>query len=289
MNPRVSVCIPSHNLAAYIGATIQSVLNQTFTDFELLIEDDGSTDNSVATIHPFLADPRVKLVVRAENAGQNQTTNNLVRRATGEYLALLPADDVWEPEKLAKQVAFLDANPAVGIVFSHPEFMSDAGEIIPGDEAMSATQKQGNMERAFWQKRFMVGNCLFIATSLYRRALHEEIGMFDESLHLLADLEFYARIVKNHEIHVMQERLARVRMRGALNLSAATMANAERHADDALVNSGLLTRRFDRGLADGRPPFGDIRIRPDRVDCICQLRKGRRQRRRGARQRWPTG
>ncbi len=227
--PKVSICIPSYNLAPYIGETIQSVLNQTFTDFELLIEDDGSTDNSVAAIHPFLSDPRVSLVVRTQNEGQNQTTNHLVRRARGEYMALLPADDVWAPDKLEKQVAYLNANPACGITFSWPAFMDIGGA---QHEVDAKLYEPKNMERQFWQKRFMVGNCLFIATSLYRRSLHEEIGYFDESLRLLADLEFYTRIVKAHDLHVSEERFASIRFRNGENLSFPNRKNMEDHAEE---------------------------------------------------------
>ena len=238
--PKVSVCIPSYNLAYCIGRTIESVLAQTFTDFELLIEDDGSTDNSVAVIQAY-ADTRITLVSKLTNEGQNETTNNLCKRAAGEYIACLPADDTWAADKLEKQVAYLDANPACGMVFSHPEFIDDSDATIAPAEGSPEERVQGigNMERQFWQKRFMVGNCLFIATSLHRRALHEEIGYFDESLHLLADLDFYIRAVKSHDLHVIQEPLARVRMRAdRSNLSHPSAAAQERHVDElALVRA----------------------------------------------------
>src|SRR5690348_6737050 len=127
--PKVSVCIPSFNLAPFIAETIHSVLVQTFTDFELLIEDDGSTDNSVAVISQF-QDPRIKVVAKLHNEGQNQTTNNLVKRATGEYIACLPADDVWAVDKLEKQVSYLDAHPECGLVFSRPEAIGMDGEPV---------------------------------------------------------------------------------------------------------------------------------------------------------------
>lgn len=226
--PRVSVCVPSYNLAAVIGETIQSVLNQTFKDWELLIEDDGSTDDSVAVIRAF-DDPRITLVVKAANEGQNQTTNNLVRRARGDYICCLPADDVWAADKLAKQVAYLDANHECGIVFSKPHFMDMTGNPLECDPKLF---EPPNMARAFWQKRLLVGNCLFIATSMHRRALHEEVGYFDESLHLLADLEFYLRVLQRHELYLFDERMAKIRFRNGANLSANNPANHERQVDE---------------------------------------------------------
>ncbi len=225
--PRVSVCIPSYNLAGFIGETIKSVLAQTFTDFELLIEDDGSTDNSLEVIRAF-DDPRI-VFTECAHEGHNERTNSMVRRASGEYIALLPADDVWAADKLEKQVAYLDAHPDCGIAFSRAEFIGTAGNELLGDPRLF---EPPNMARAFWTKRFMVGNCLFIATSLYRRSLHEEVGYFDESLHLLSDLEFYVRVVKNHELHVFEDRFAKIRFRDGANLSAPNPVSSERQADE---------------------------------------------------------
>lgn len=215
---KVSICIPSYNLAKFIGETIQSALSQSFSDFELLIEDDGSTDESVRVIESF-SDPRISLVKRTENIGANGTTNNLVKRAKGEYICLLAADDVWQPEKLSKQVAYLDENQGCGIVFGHPRFMLEDG--TPHKYQQEGIDDIKNMPRTSWQERFKVGNCLFISTSMYRRSLHDELGYFYEELSILADLEWYVRIVKKHDLHILQEPLATVRIRNNLaNLSA---------------------------------------------------------------------
>lgn len=229
-SPRVSICIPSYNLGYCIAETIQSVLNQTFTDFELLIEDDGSTDDSVSVISTF-NDPRIRFTPKTRNEGANRTTNNQVSKARGEYICLLPADDVWEPEKLTKQVAYLDANPACGIVFGHPRFMDQRG--APIKYPQEGIENIGNDTRLHWRARLQGGNCLFIATSMYRRALHEELGLFSEELSLLADLEWYIRIVKDHDLHIIQEPLARVRLRdGGANLSAMNPKTMEVHCDE---------------------------------------------------------
>lgn len=232
---KVSVLVPSYNLAGVIGATIQSVIGQTFTDWEMIIEDDGSTDDSLSVIESFVkSDSRIRVVAKSHNEGQNRTTNNLIDAAKGEYVALLPADDVWEPEKLAKQVAYMDANPNCGIVFGLPRFVDmNDGLIDPPNEGVD---RVANRSKEEWQQLFRKGNCLFISTSLYRKSLHDEFGTFEEDLHLLADLEWYVRIVKNHDLHIIQEPLARVRRRdGNANLSALTLDNAARHFDELEV------------------------------------------------------
>ena len=228
--PKVSVCIPSYNLADVVEETVRSVLGQTFTDFELLIEDDGSTDESVKVL-AGIEDPRITLVAKEKNEGQNCTTNNLVSRASGEYVALLAADDVWHPEKLAKQVAYLDSHPECGIVFGYPDFIDhDGNETRYLDDSV---QKLENHPKEWWRTRFLVGNTLFVSTSLYRRALHDVLGNFDESLHILADLDWYMRVVKDNELHIIPERLAKIRMRrGLANLSAPRPDVREKHADE---------------------------------------------------------
>ena len=228
---KVSVCIPSYNLGFCIAETIESVRAQTFTDWELLIEDDGSTDDSRDVLARYAADPRITIVLKTANEGQNKTTNNLARRATGEYVCMLPADDMWDPEKLALQVAYLDANPECGIVFGWPRFMDQRGAAIKYPQ--EGIETIGNDTRLHWRARFQGGNCLFIATSMYRRALHETLGYFAEELAILADLEWYIRVVKDHDLHVIQQPLARIMARDNFdNLSAGKPETMAKHCDE---------------------------------------------------------
>ncbi len=230
--PKVSICIPSYNLAGFIERTIDSVLNQTFTDWELLIEDDGSSDGSVELLKKYV-DQGVSIVFKDKNEGQNKTTNNIVQRAKGEYICLLPADDFWVADKLEKQVAWLDANPDCGIVFGHPRFINSGGDFKYPQEGIEDIK---NNTRFDWQERFRQGNCFFIATSMYRRSLHDELGYFSEELDLLADLEWYVRIIKAHDLHIIEEHMATIVMRdNAGNLSALTPARAEAHSDELEV------------------------------------------------------
>ena len=100
--PRVSVRIPAYNHGKYILECLQSVLEQTFQDFEIVITDDGSTDDTVEIIRSF-SDPRIHLEVFPENRGLTSTVANCCRRAKGEYIANLCSDDAWEKDKLEKQ------------------------------------------------------------------------------------------------------------------------------------------------------------------------------------------
>lgn len=123
--PRVSVVIPLYQTERYIAEALRSVLAQTFDDFEVVVVDDGSSDNGPTIVRRF-ADARIKLVTQA-NRGLAGARNTGIREARGAYIAFLDADDRWHPHKLARHVALLDARPDVGLTYSASRFVDDAG------------------------------------------------------------------------------------------------------------------------------------------------------------------
>lgn len=123
--PTVTVVMPLYNTERYVEQAIASVLAQTYADFELIVVDDGSTDESVQKVRRF-RDPRIRLVSQA-NRGLAGARNTGIRHAQGRYIALLDADDAWQAEKLALHVAHLDSRPRVGVSYSQSAFMDDDG------------------------------------------------------------------------------------------------------------------------------------------------------------------
>lgn len=121
--PKVSVIVPVYNVEKYIAETIDSVLSQTFSDFELIVVDDESKDSSIEICESF-PDPRIK-IVRQKNRGLAGARNTGIRHAQGEYLAFLDSDDAWRSQKLKKHVRHFERNPSVGVSFSCSEFMDD--------------------------------------------------------------------------------------------------------------------------------------------------------------------
>ena len=119
----VSVVIPVYNVAKYIRETITSVLNQTYSNFELLIINDESPDNTIAICQEF-SDSRIR-IINQKNRGLAGARNTGIRHAKGDYIALLDGDDVWLPEKLSQHVQHLDSNPHVGVSFSQSLFIDD--------------------------------------------------------------------------------------------------------------------------------------------------------------------
>src|SRR5687767_8430509 len=114
--PKVSVLIPTYNYAHFLDETIQSVLNQTYSDYELIIVDNKSTDSTVELVGKYLGDPRVRFYQNEKNLGLTGNWNKCLEYATGEYIKFLCADDKFHPEMLAKFVAVMEENPTVSLV-----------------------------------------------------------------------------------------------------------------------------------------------------------------------------
>src|SRR5438105_3935397 len=135
--PRVSVIACVYNLESIILETVHSILNQTYDDFEFVIADDGSTDRTVDLIES-VRDPRIK-IIRAPHSGYPSVAYNVAaRHVTGEYLVITGADDVSLPHRLETQVAYLDANPDVGVLHTAYHRLLD-GRVLPSDRPQLAS------------------------------------------------------------------------------------------------------------------------------------------------------
>src|SRR5262245_27160007 len=127
--PKVSVVMPVYNREKYVGKAIESVLTQTFTNFELLVIDDGSTDRSRAIVQSYV-DARIRLFCNDANEGIPKTRNKAIALARGEYIAFVDSDDWVYPERLAKQVAFLDRHGDYVAVGTWTDWMDDTGRSL---------------------------------------------------------------------------------------------------------------------------------------------------------------
>lgn len=127
VNGLVSIIMPSWNTAKFIGESIQCVVNQTYPNWELLIVDDCSTDNTDKVVEPFLSDARIKYLKNKKNSGAALTRNRAIREANGEWIAFLDSDDLWAPEKLDKQVKFMQEHGYV-LSFTGYEKIDEDGQ-----------------------------------------------------------------------------------------------------------------------------------------------------------------
>jgi glycosyltransferase involved in cell wall biosynthesis len=210
---RVSVVIPSYNHEKYIGECIQSILDQTYQDFEIVITDDGSTDGTVSVIREF-DDSRIHLYTHAENKGACTAINNCIRKASGEYIAVLSSDDAWQPTKLEKQVQYLDSYPEIGAVFTKVIFVNETGNLIgPEDYRDFYIFEKENRSRYEWLNYFFSsGNCLCHPSVLIRRKCYDDIGLYDERMATLPDMDMWVRLCIICDIYILDEKLVRLRI-----------------------------------------------------------------------------
>ena len=170
--PAVSVVIPLYNTERYIAESVRSVLAQTFKDFELIVIDDGSGDKGPAIAREF-ADPRIRVITQ-DNRGLAGARNSGIRAAKAPIVGLLDADDVWHPEKLARHVAHLAANPEIGVSFSHSRLIDDVG--APLGLQQSPADRPIGIAELFC--RNPVGNG---SSPVIRRAALDAIAFFDDT------------------------------------------------------------------------------------------------------------
>ncbi len=196
--PTVSVIVPTYNTIAYLPDAIESILQQTFEDFEILLVNDGSTD-STAEWAKKITDPRVRYIEQ-NNQGLSAARNTGLDLAQGRYVAFLDADDVWEPTKLDKQVALLETNPDIGMVHSWVWFMDGEGR---STGRIWKTQAEG-MALAHLLQR----NDVAVLSALVRRECFARIGGFDIALRSLEDWDLWLRLAVNDSIAVIREPLA---------------------------------------------------------------------------------
>ena len=184
---RVSIIMPAYNVAIYLEAAVRSVIRQTFTDFEIVIVDDGSTDET-PVVAKALQDrwPERIRIVRQENRGLGAARNAALHAATGDLFALLDSDDVWEPEFLATQVGILDARPDVDIVTGNARYLGGPDHARPARPHPDSrpdptlTSILGDEEAVF-------------IMSVFRRRVYESIGGFNEQLRTNEDYDYWLR------------------------------------------------------------------------------------------------
>ncbi len=195
--PAASIVVPAHNVASTLGVTIRALLSQTFPDYEIIIVNDGSTDETGQIIASFQDDPRVR-VVSQRNRGLAGARNSGISAATGSFIGFCDADDIWEPAKLATHIAHLQANPDVGISYSGSALIDQAGRMT----GLSQRPRLSGITAAHILKRNPIGNGSAavirrtVLDAIAYRPRHEEEHdwYFDETFRQSEDIECWMRI-----------------------------------------------------------------------------------------------
>lgn len=193
--PTISVIIPAYNAEKTIAPTIQSVLNQTYSDFELLVINDGSTDSTLDVIEQF-SDDRIQ-VFSYSNAGHCQNRNRGIELAKGAYIAFIDADDLWTSTKLEDQFNALQANPVAGLAYSWTDYIDSNGNpLFPGCHASWS----GDVYPHLLVHHFLENG----SNALIRRRVLTTIGGFDESLKAAPDWDLHLRIAAKYPFAVVR-------------------------------------------------------------------------------------
>lgn len=212
-NKLISVIIPSYNHGKFLEKAIDSVLNQTYSNFELIILDDNSTDNSKKIINSY-NDKRIKKYFSDINRGGVETLNQLIDMANGDYIALLNSDDFWENDKLEKQFQYLENNLDVAVCFTWADFVDEKNKTIYDEKVvlLDLFQKE-NRSQAEWLKYFFdYGNCLCHPSMMIRKEVYDNVGDYNNLYRQIPDFEMWIRIIKKYKIHIIQENLTHFRI-----------------------------------------------------------------------------
>lgn len=205
--PKVSVVMSSYNHGKFIGQAIQSVLDQTYTDLELVLFENGSTDNSLQVISSF-TDPRIKVHAVPTNIGGTAGMNAAIARATGEYIALLNSDDFYFPDKLTKQITLLDDSPTVSAIFGLCRTVNEQGGDHHDMHRRKVFLTRYTDRITYLRHFFFEGNCICHPTAIIRKTTLDTVGHFDVRYRRLPDFDYWLRLFISYDIIVLHEELA---------------------------------------------------------------------------------
>ncbi len=220
--PTVSAIIPTYNCAPYVAAAVESALSQTYRPLEVIVLDDGSTDETEAALQPYRG--RIVLL-RQANRGEAAARNAAIRHAKGEFLAFLDADDLWMPRKLERQMPIFANHPEVELAFTDGSTFDASGEIWPSmlhglapflDRVGPWLGAGDGGKRAIVRAAYpdlLFGNFLSVPGVVVRRTRFEAEGGFDEGLRLCTDYDLWLRMAPRAPFALVNEVLFQVRIR----------------------------------------------------------------------------
>lgn len=190
--PKVSVIMSVYNDAAYLKGSIESILKQTYSDFEFLITNDGSTDGSMKILEEYSAkDERIK-VFNQTNIGLTRTLNNSIKQANGELIARMDADDISLPNRLARETAFLDNHPNVAVVSTFAKVINDQGEVI--------SEHRPGLKNEDIKKLIFFSGQLCHPAVMFRKKEFLFLGGYDENFLYAQDLDLWFKFLAKYTV-----------------------------------------------------------------------------------------
>lgn len=218
VEPLVSVIIPTYNRSEWVTEAVRSALDQTYRRIEIIVVDDGSTDNTRDVLSKYGASIKYIYQKRSE---RSRARNQGFRYSRGDYIAFLDSDDQWLPTKIEKQVEILNRKPDVGLVYTGVQFIDARGNPHTGQIAWDVPERESLYED------LMTHNTITGTTSsvMVRRTCLDKVGLFDELMNTCEDLDLYRRIARYYRFYKIDLPLVRFRIHtGSTQHDAAAMA-----------------------------------------------------------------
>ena len=202
-NPKVTVLMSVYNGEKYIQEAIDSILGQTFKDFEFLIINDGSTDKTGEILESY-NDPRIKIINNEKNIGLTKSLNKGLELATGKYIARQDADDISMPQRLEKEVEFLEQNRNVGLVGTDYLFINEKGKVVHIVKCLNGSREL--------KAKLLKGNQFGHGSVMLRRECIEKVGTYREEFKFAQDYDFCLRIAEAYDVANIPEPLYKWRI-----------------------------------------------------------------------------
>lgn len=199
--PTVSVVLPTYDAAPYVEEALQSLVEQRYGDFEVIVVDDGSTDGTLDIVEGF-DDDRIR-IVRRSDTGITGALNRGIAEAEGKYIARQDGDDVSHPDRLRQQVLYLESNPEVGLVGTATEIVDESGRVVDRRQVL----ERPTVDRLLSKNRYVHGSVVM------RSDVVESVGGYDETFQYTEDYDLWLRIANEYPVRNIDEYLYRLRLR----------------------------------------------------------------------------
>lgn len=255
-NPLVSVVIPTYNREKTIVRAINSVLNQTYTNLELIVVDDNSKDNTESVIQEYITDKRLKYIKLTKNVGGGGARNKGITEAKGEFVAFQDSDDEWMLDKLEKQMAVFQNRPDVDVIFCQMKrILGDSTIIYPKKNPTNNT----NLYTSFLKE-----NYIGTPTAIIKKEKLVANKGFDENLPRLQDWDLFIRLAKNGKFHMLNEVLCDVYLQeNSISNNSDALYIALNQFDKKYHNEIILLSKYDRSSIYEK--YGSLLINDGRI------------------------
>jgi len=245
-NPLVSICIPTYNTAKYLKKCLNSIVNQTYPNKEIIISDNASTDETEKIVKEYVKKYKVKYYKNEKNIGAEANFSKCIQLANGEYIAIFHSDDLYLPNMVEKQVQVFQDNISVGAVFTQANYINSYGKII-GESKLPNELR--NKKIYYFSEIFLsiLNNLNFLVcpSAMVRNNIYKKLSSFDKDrFGTSADLDMWLRILERHPIAIIDEKLMNWRISNTQG-SFSTRYLHVKQADFFRVMDCYLANKFD--------------------------------------------